>query len=202
MKRGTCPKCDSDDVYFKEYALNIVNLDGKNVPYIDYVCTSCGYFETYITDKNALSKIAGRAEKLGIGRNRNRIRLSRRNHVPKNTCHDFRHSDSSDPCLPCDPFRAAANDCSQRRQRKTGAHRPGTFAWLSEPGRDFACDPGSPGNHLSDHQGRVEQHSGSGRHSVRGSDGWRGHLIFGHDRFYPNRWDPIIQELVMEDESS
>ena len=65
MKRGTCLKCDSDDVYFKEYALNAVNLDGKNVPYIDYVCTSCGYFETYITDKNALSKIADRAEKLG-----------------------------------------------------------------------------------------------------------------------------------------
>ena len=65
MKSGTCPKCDSSNVYFKPYALDNVTLDGKGVEYVDYVCTACGYFETYITDKDALSKIPVRAEKLG-----------------------------------------------------------------------------------------------------------------------------------------
>jgi RNase P subunit RPR2 len=63
MKSGKCSKCHSFNVYFKEYALNNVTLDGKYVGYIDYVCTDCGYFETYITDKNALSKISVQAEK-------------------------------------------------------------------------------------------------------------------------------------------
>ena len=63
MKNGKCPKCDSSNVYFKEYALDVVNLDGRQTPYVNYVCTDCGYFETYITDKNALSKIPVKAEK-------------------------------------------------------------------------------------------------------------------------------------------
>lgn len=48
-----------------QYALDKVTLDGKGVEYVDYVCTDCGYIETYITDKNALSKIPVKAEKLG-----------------------------------------------------------------------------------------------------------------------------------------
>jgi len=65
MRNGTCPKCDSANVYFKEFALDKVTLDGKNVEYVNYVCTDCGYFETYITDKYVLSKIFTRAEKMG-----------------------------------------------------------------------------------------------------------------------------------------
>jgi predicted nucleic-acid-binding Zn-ribbon protein len=65
MKSGTCPKCNLSNVYFKEYALDKVTLDGRGVEYIDYVCTDCGYFETYITSKDALSKIPRLAEKLG-----------------------------------------------------------------------------------------------------------------------------------------
>ncbi|RIK29139.1 MAG: hypothetical protein DCC56_13630 [Anaerolineae bacterium] len=64
MKNGTCPKCKSSNVYFKEYALDKVTLDGKGVEYVDYVCTDCGYFETYIEDKNELQKIPAKAEKL------------------------------------------------------------------------------------------------------------------------------------------
>jgi hypothetical protein len=52
-------------VYFKPYALDKVTLDGKSVTYTDYVCTECGFFETYITDKDVLSKIPTRAEKIG-----------------------------------------------------------------------------------------------------------------------------------------
>ena len=65
MKSGKCPKCNSSNVYFKQYELIEVRLHGAKVEYVDYVCTDCGYFETYITDKEALSKIPKRAEKLG-----------------------------------------------------------------------------------------------------------------------------------------
>jgi RNase P subunit RPR2 len=65
MKNGTCPKCNSTSVYFKPYALDKVTLNGKGVEYANYVCADCGYFETYITDANALKQIVVRAEKLG-----------------------------------------------------------------------------------------------------------------------------------------
>ncbi len=65
MKSGTCPKCNSSNIYLKAYALDKITLDGKAVEYTNFVCTDCGYFETYITDKEALSKIVTRAEKLG-----------------------------------------------------------------------------------------------------------------------------------------
>ena len=60
MKNGKCPKCNLSHVYFKEYA-----LDGKGVEYVNYICTACGYFETCITDKDALSKIITLAGKSG-----------------------------------------------------------------------------------------------------------------------------------------
>ena len=65
MKNGTCPKCSSTHIYFKPYALDKVTLDGKSVEYTSWVCTDCGYIETYITDKDTLDKIPVRAEKLG-----------------------------------------------------------------------------------------------------------------------------------------
>ena len=65
MKNGTCPKCNSSNVYFKPYALDKVTLDGKGGEYADNICTDCGYFETCVTDKDALGKIPVRAEKLG-----------------------------------------------------------------------------------------------------------------------------------------
>ena len=65
MKSGICPKCNSANVYFKPYELSEVRLHLKKVECLDYVCTDCGYFETYITDKDALGKIHVRAEKLG-----------------------------------------------------------------------------------------------------------------------------------------
>jgi len=65
MKSGKSPKCDSSNVYFKPYALDKVTLDGRSVEYADYVSTDCGYFETYITNKDALSKIPKLVEKLG-----------------------------------------------------------------------------------------------------------------------------------------
>jgi len=65
MKSGKCPKCNSSNVYFKDYALTEVRLDGKQVDYVAHICADCGYFETYITNKDALGRIVARAEKLG-----------------------------------------------------------------------------------------------------------------------------------------
>ena len=71
MKSGKCPKCNSSNVYFKPYELIEVRLHKAKVESVDYVCVDCGYFETYITDKDALSKIVTRAEKLGDWKNAN-----------------------------------------------------------------------------------------------------------------------------------
>lgn len=65
MKNGKCIKCNSDNVFAKEYELNALTLNGTRIANQSYICADCGYFETYITDKDALSKIVARAEKLG-----------------------------------------------------------------------------------------------------------------------------------------
>ncbi len=65
MKSGKCIKCNSSNVYVKEYELNTITLNGKRIANESYICADCGYFETYITDKDALSKIVTRAENLG-----------------------------------------------------------------------------------------------------------------------------------------
>lgn len=65
MKNGRCIKCSSSEVYVKAYELNALTLNGKLIANESYVCVNCGYFETYITDRDALGKIITRAEKLG-----------------------------------------------------------------------------------------------------------------------------------------
>jgi len=65
MKNGTCPKCHSTNVFAKESELPQLTLNSRPVASLSYLCTDCGFFETYITDKEALSKIPVRAEKLG-----------------------------------------------------------------------------------------------------------------------------------------
>lgn len=65
MKNGICPKCNSTKVFFKPYELLDVRLHGQKCEYTNYVCVECGYFETYITDKDALNTIPIRAEKIG-----------------------------------------------------------------------------------------------------------------------------------------
>ena len=65
MKNGICPKCASMNIYFKPNELRDVKLHGRLVESLDYICIDCGYFESYVVDKDALSKVAIRAEKLG-----------------------------------------------------------------------------------------------------------------------------------------
>jgi hypothetical protein len=65
MKSGKCSQCGSSNVYVKEYELYTITLNGKRVANESYICTDCGYFETYVSDKDALSNIVQRAEKIG-----------------------------------------------------------------------------------------------------------------------------------------
>jgi predicted nucleic-acid-binding Zn-ribbon protein len=64
MKSGICPKCEKNDVYrikdagaiqvkFMQYAeLNI------------YICSNCGYVETFVKDKKDLKFIAEKYQKV------------------------------------------------------------------------------------------------------------------------------------------
>lgn len=65
MKNGQCPKCGSTNVYTQQNELQETRVAGRLQIVDDYVCTACGYFETYLTDQDALRKIAERWKKVG-----------------------------------------------------------------------------------------------------------------------------------------
>jgi predicted nucleic-acid-binding Zn-ribbon protein len=69
MKNGQCPRCGSNNIYMRrqgiEYERNMklgitirTNEGGGPIPLDNYVCTDCGYFESYITDRGKLEQIA------------------------------------------------------------------------------------------------------------------------------------------------
>jgi ribosomal protein L33 len=75
MLNGRCPRCNSQTVYKKENG--VVTSAGKNIyvrgtstfgsPQTDrmtLVCTTCGHYEDFITDKSILSKIAQKWDKV------------------------------------------------------------------------------------------------------------------------------------------
>lgn len=76
MKNGVCPKCSQNTVhsskeglkYHSAGAIYVQNLKSVFVmplkDYTNYVCTSCGYYETYITDEGKLEEIAGKWDKV------------------------------------------------------------------------------------------------------------------------------------------
>lgn len=75
MRSGECPKCNSRNVYFKHQGVIYVTGQGKlsldtggwtaDSSELDgYVCTRCGYFETYITDTPVLGKITEKWDKI------------------------------------------------------------------------------------------------------------------------------------------
>ena len=64
MKNGICPKCGHPSVYsgrdipVKASSSNMIPIDFKNYVALDnYVCITCGYIESYISDVEALKKI-------------------------------------------------------------------------------------------------------------------------------------------------
>ena len=75
MLNGRCPRCNSQTVYKK--VNGVVTSAGKNIyvrgtstfgtPRTDrmtLVCTTCGLYENYITDKATLAKVAEKWDKV------------------------------------------------------------------------------------------------------------------------------------------
>jgi len=74
MNKGVCPKCHSASVYTADNGTGIQRgetitltlggmLDGvATIKIRDYVCTNCGYWESYIEDPKTLVKIGELAQ--------------------------------------------------------------------------------------------------------------------------------------------
>ena len=69
MRSGTCPKCESNEVYSGEHLHSFTKMGSNwantipitaflNAPLDNYVCVNCGYVESYIGDPGKLHKIA------------------------------------------------------------------------------------------------------------------------------------------------
>jgi predicted nucleic-acid-binding Zn-ribbon protein len=74
MKNGTCPKCNSKEVYRgKSYPhqREMITLSGtvlvKAVPPDRYACVSCGYVEFYLASDEQCQQIREEWEKVGRG---------------------------------------------------------------------------------------------------------------------------------------
>jgi predicted nucleic-acid-binding Zn-ribbon protein len=73
MKNGTCPKCNSSNVFkkikgvsFGSYPIR-VNTGGMMVggtEFDSYVCVDCGYFENYILDTVKLEEVKNKWTKV------------------------------------------------------------------------------------------------------------------------------------------
>jgi hypothetical protein len=75
MKNGTCSKCSNNTVYKSKngikwssggglYIENLKSILVFPADYDVYICTSCGYFETYLTDESKFPEIAGKWTKV------------------------------------------------------------------------------------------------------------------------------------------
>jgi predicted nucleic-acid-binding Zn-ribbon protein len=74
MKQGKCPKCSSDEVYSGShikpksgpFVSNSIPISLTSIAGLDnYVCTQCGYVESYISDPSKLKEISIRWPKVG-----------------------------------------------------------------------------------------------------------------------------------------
>lgn len=76
MKNGTCPTCNSATVYSKRNGMSYgdggihvqVSSEWASTALrgsIHYICSTCGYFESYITDKNKLEAVTKDWTKVG-----------------------------------------------------------------------------------------------------------------------------------------
>jgi len=74
MRSGKCPKCNSTTVHVKRKGMSFG--DGgvyvltsewvsKPIPCDHYICTTCGYFESYLADKAKLEAVAREWTKVG-----------------------------------------------------------------------------------------------------------------------------------------
>ncbi len=66
MKSGKCPKCGSATVYSKDNAtahgsIRGIQVYAKQVHWattLTYICTTCGYYEHYISEPPVLAEVA------------------------------------------------------------------------------------------------------------------------------------------------
>jgi predicted nucleic-acid-binding Zn-ribbon protein len=65
MKNGKCPKCGSSNVYTDTEKFTEIQVNYRRVTHDDYICTDCGYHESYINDKGVLNKVAESWKKVG-----------------------------------------------------------------------------------------------------------------------------------------
>jgi hypothetical protein len=67
VKNGKCPKCDSDKVFhgaeipakFGPFGSNSIPITMLSIASLDnYVCTECGYLESYVAESTKLKEIS------------------------------------------------------------------------------------------------------------------------------------------------
>ncbi|MBS1792309.1 MAG: hypothetical protein JSS81_00565 [Acidobacteria bacterium] len=68
MKNGICPKCEARAVHLfsgtgAELSIRLGPFSAAGVVY--YVCTSCGYVELFVEDREKLPRIAEKYPKVG-----------------------------------------------------------------------------------------------------------------------------------------
>ena len=75
MKTGTCPKCNSDEVFsgagiaLKKgpFGSNSIPVGLTSIAALDnYVCGECGYVESYISDPKKLVEISRKWDKIDL----------------------------------------------------------------------------------------------------------------------------------------
>ena len=73
MRSGICPKCQTPTVYRKPDGIGIGDGTGVYVRTSwatraskteDYICTRCGYFETYVLDEKKMAEVTSAWEKV------------------------------------------------------------------------------------------------------------------------------------------
>ncbi|MCB9207560.1 MAG: hypothetical protein H6611_09695 [Ignavibacteriales bacterium] len=68
MKTGKCPKCNSREIFkhcsrLRSNYLPVAIFNHARLE--DYVCTKCGYKETYVVNDNDLKKIKEKWKRVG-----------------------------------------------------------------------------------------------------------------------------------------
>ena len=76
MRRGICPKCQTPTVYRRVGGISYGGSASSKVfvhtswmtaasPVENFICTRCGYFETYVIDEAKMAEVTSTWEKVG-----------------------------------------------------------------------------------------------------------------------------------------
>ncbi len=76
MRNGKCSKCNSATVYQQTGGISFYGSQSfhvrtgalqTGVPYVSFLCTTCGYFENYVADAAKLAEVAQKWQKVSSG---------------------------------------------------------------------------------------------------------------------------------------